>query len=63
MRTATVRLQLESDAVFMEIDKIWALRDKTKGVLTKVTILKRRLLKLEAKFRQSSKYGTAGNVR
>lgn len=63
MCTATVRLQSESDAVFMEMDETWSLRDKTMDKVTEGTNLRKWGIELEAKLRQTIKHLAAAEVR
>lgn len=51
MRTETTRLKSESDAVCMVMDEIWALFNKTRGVVMAVTNLKKSELEVGAKLR------------
>lgn len=62
-RTEMTSLHSESDAVFMMMFEILALRIKTEGVVTKVTSLIQRELELEAALRQGNKHSTAAEVR
>lgn len=50
-RTATIRLQSESEAVLMVVDETRALRDQMKDVVTSVTSLGNGELELEAELR------------
>lgn len=61
-RKATKCLQADSDMIFMVMDEIWALCDKTKDVATNVTSLRKQDLKMEAELRQSSKHAAAARV-
>lgn len=61
MRTATTRLQSESDAWVM--GNFRALRNKKKGLEMEVTNLIQQEVELEAELHQSSKHSTAARGR
>lgn len=63
MRTAMTSLHLERGAVFMAMDEIRALCNKTRGFVTEVTNVKKPKLESKVELQQSSKHAAAANVR